>query len=169
MQSIKTILHATDFSKCSEPALDLACMIARDQNARLIVLHVVPPMGPVVAGGNLSAVRRAECCEQDLKSYREEMQNKLQHLRLPALQIRPECILKEGDAAKEIIRSAENCTCDLIVMGTHGQTGEFPRLMGSVAKEVTEKAPFSVLTVKMPRAQWRHSPPTDAEEACVVI
>jgi len=169
MNAVKTILHPTDFSKCSEQALELACIIARDQNARLIVLHVVPPVESVTVGGSFSAVRRAECCEQDLKVYREEMQKKLQHLRFPSLRIRPECILLEGDAAKEILRTAEDRTCEMIVMGTHGQTGEFPRVMGSVAQQVTQKAPCSVLTVKLSRAQWQPGRDTEAQEACVMI
>ena len=40
MLSIQTILHPTDFSECSTPAFHLACALARDYGARLVVLHV---------------------------------------------------------------------------------------------------------------------------------
>ena len=40
MFPIKTILHPTDFSKCSAHAFPFACALARDYGARLIVVHV---------------------------------------------------------------------------------------------------------------------------------
>src|SRR6516225_9277064 len=42
MLHIRSILHPTDFSVPSNSALTLACSLARDQGAHLIVLHVVP-------------------------------------------------------------------------------------------------------------------------------
>jgi nucleotide-binding universal stress UspA family protein len=41
MLPIKTILHPTDFAKRSELAFHLACALARDYGARLLVAHVV--------------------------------------------------------------------------------------------------------------------------------
>jgi len=41
MTPIKTILCPTDFSAPSERALQLACSLARDHGARLIILHVL--------------------------------------------------------------------------------------------------------------------------------
>ena len=41
MLPIHTILHPTDFSERSQYAFWLACSLARDYGARLIVLHVV--------------------------------------------------------------------------------------------------------------------------------
>jgi len=41
MIPIKTILHPTDFSKPSEYALKFACALARDYQARILLLHVV--------------------------------------------------------------------------------------------------------------------------------
>jgi nucleotide-binding universal stress UspA family protein len=47
MWPLKTILHPTDFSRCSQDAFRLACSLARDHGARLIVLHVVSLYDPV--------------------------------------------------------------------------------------------------------------------------
>lgn len=49
MMPIHAILHPTDFSKQSEFAFQLACSLARDYDADLLVLHVVTP--PVVMYG----------------------------------------------------------------------------------------------------------------------
>ena len=47
MLTVQTILHPTDFSERSQYALWLACALAQDYSARLIVLHVteVPTVG----------------------------------------------------------------------------------------------------------------------------
>jgi nucleotide-binding universal stress UspA family protein len=41
MLNIRTILHGTDFSSRADCALRLACSLAKDYRARLVVLHVV--------------------------------------------------------------------------------------------------------------------------------
>ena len=52
-----------------------------------------------------------------------------------------------GDAATEIVRHAQSSGCDLIVMGTHGQTAVANLVMGSVATKViaTSKVPVLLL------------------------
>src|SRR5439155_12344152 len=49
MLPIHTILHPTDFSERSGYALPLACALARDYRARLVMLHVA--MSPTIAYG----------------------------------------------------------------------------------------------------------------------
>jgi nucleotide-binding universal stress UspA family protein len=168
MGPLTTVLHPTDFAKHSECALELACALARDRNARLIVLYAVPGSSPATGGDDGSALRRAEGGEQDLKSYREEMRNKLEHLPLPGLRVRPERLLKEGEPVAVILAAAEETGCDLVVMGTHGREGE--KLMGSVAEEVMQKAPCPVVAVKVPLPKL---PPEDwlspSEEVGVIL
>jgi hypothetical protein len=43
MLPVTTILHPTDFSHHSEFAFRLACALARDHQARLVLLHVALP------------------------------------------------------------------------------------------------------------------------------
>jgi nucleotide-binding universal stress UspA family protein len=98
------------------------------------------------------------------------MRNKLEHLPLPGLRVRPELLLKEGDPAGAILTAAEDTCCDVIVMGTHGWKGEARKLMGSVAEEVMREARCPVVAVKVPPAE---RPPDDwlspAEEAGVIL
>ena len=142
MLSIETILHPTDFSERSGHALQLACSLARDHGARLIVLHVMPV--PLV---------------QEKRLYREEMASELNWLGASDAQVRVEHRLEEGDAATEILRVAQEMGCDLIVLGTHGRTGLGRLLMGSVAEQVLRTATCPVLTVRAP------FPPSEAEGA----
>jgi nucleotide-binding universal stress UspA family protein len=169
MNPIKTILHATDFSAHSQHALALACALARDQKARLIVLHAVPVPAVVTGGPDKLAIRRAERSEQDLKDYREEMRTKLRQLPLPGLPLAVERLLKEGDVPTVILRTAEETSSDLILLGTHGWTAEARRLLGSVAEEVSQKSRCPVVTVKVPLAQPQSAKQPEPEEAGVIL
>jgi universal stress protein A len=141
--SIRTILCATDLSDSSWRVLDLAAALARDQGARLVVLHVpVPP--PFVRPGELAKILRQP------GGYRRELEEQLHRFRPPGLGGRIDYRLEEGDPAVEILRAAEDAGCDLIVMGTHGRTGLDHLLMGSVAEKVVRRACCPVLTVRIP-------------------
>jgi nucleotide-binding universal stress UspA family protein len=143
MLPISTIIHPTDFSDRSEYAFRLACSLARDHGARLIVLHVVPtPQG--VGYNELPIVPPLS------PDYRQELEEKLHKFKTVDPKLRVECRLEEGFAADEILRIARDTKADLIVMGTHGRTGLARLLMGSVAEQVARKAACPVLTAKAP-------------------
>jgi nucleotide-binding universal stress UspA family protein len=148
MKPVRTILHPTDFSGPAAAALDLAAALARDQHARLVVLHVVPGEAHYTGAGDVSAIRRAECAEQDLKTYRDEMGERLRRLQ-PAGKISVEHMLTEGDAATEIVRVAEESAADLIVIGCRGKSAEAKRMMGSVTEAVQRRAPCPVVTARL--------------------
>jgi nucleotide-binding universal stress UspA family protein len=150
MKPIKTILHPTDFSEHSQYALELAIALARVHGAGLIVLHSVPGPAPVISGGRASELTRAEHGEEDLKSYRDEMLDKLHQVQSPDPKVEIEHVLTEGDVSKSILRTAEESACDLIVMGSHGKSFTRRVILGSVAANVTRKAPCPVVTVKLP-------------------
>ena len=47
------ILYATDYSKASARALDEAVALAKQNHAELLVLHVIDPVTPYVAGEDI--------------------------------------------------------------------------------------------------------------------
>jgi nucleotide-binding universal stress UspA family protein len=147
MLPIKVILHPTDFSPRSEPAFLLACSLARDAGARLIVLHVleVPLM---VTGG----VAMAPPLPPPLPSQedRRAALEQLHRVQPPDPAVAVEHRLEQGEPATAILQVAQEAGCDLIVLGTHGRTGLARLLMGSVAEKVARGATCPVLTVKTP-------------------
>ena len=56
--------------------------------------------------------------------------------------------LSYGDPAEEIVRRGEEMDADLIVMATHGEGGLRRLCLGSVAREVAERATAPVLLVR---------------------
>jgi nucleotide-binding universal stress UspA family protein len=154
MTSIRTILHPTDFSDRSAPAFALACSLARDHGARVIILHVIPP-----PGSHAEVIAR-----QEPNSYRAEASDRLYRVRAPDGTVDLDHRLSDGDPGAEILRVAEDEGCDLIVMGTHGRTG-LPRLLtGSVAEEVVRRAPCPMLTVKAPFPEPATAPTVQSNE-----
>jgi nucleotide-binding universal stress UspA family protein len=143
MLPIRTVLHPTDFSERSGYALQLACALARDYGARLVVLHVATPPNVVYSEGALPL-------DPDI-FYRQEKE-RIDRLVIPNAGVRAERRFEEGDPPAEILRVAGDVHADLIVMGTHGRTGLGRLLMGSVAEEIVRKASCPVLTVKTPFA-----------------
>ncbi len=143
MIPIRTILHPTDFSGHAEHAFQLACCLARDQGARVIVLHVgeQPPTPP---------------------GHREALEGQLRRVQAPDAKVRVEHRLEQGTPDGEILRVAQETNCDLIVMGTQGKMGigrtVLPgRWVGSVAGKVLHSATCPVLMVKTPEAEGQPS------------
>jgi universal stress protein A len=141
MISIKSILHPTDFSDASEHALRMAVGLARDYQARLILMHAVEP--PVYYGEIGVGFIPAD-------DDRESVQGRVDALAGTETRVTVESVVTEGIAAPEILRVARDRHCDLIVLGSHGRTGIGRVLMGSVAEDVARRSPCPVLIVRAP-------------------
>jgi nucleotide-binding universal stress UspA family protein len=140
MFSIQTILHPTDFSEASGYALSLACALASDYDAGLVIVHVVA--APVVLS------------EGVLYPHPEQGQaglgDKLDHLDVSDDRIGVVRRLGEGRPATEILRLARLCDADLIVMGSHRRQGLSRWFLGSVAEAVMRTATCPVLIATRP-------------------
>lgn len=144
MNAIRTILHPTDFSAASHYAMELACMLAREQKARLLLLHVVPRLQPKEGPPPLD-----DKYQYELRQYQEEMKARLRSLAMADSTIQIEHLQKEGEVADVIGRVAAEISCDLIVMGTHGRTGQQRLLMGGTSEMVLRDTTCPVVLVKL--------------------
>jgi universal stress protein A len=145
MFSPKIILHPTDFSDCSNYALQIASDLATKYKSRIIILHAVETLGP----GNVTFGEVESQLEPE--GYWDRLRNDL-HQVMPAVgsDVSVDYLLTEGDPASSIEQIAREQHCDLIVMGTHGHRGLERLLLGSVAEKVIRRATCAVLTVKLP-------------------
>jgi nucleotide-binding universal stress UspA family protein len=146
MLPIHKILHPTDFSDSAKPAFELACALARDYRATLVLVHVVPPTHVFAPDG--IAVPFPIQDEYDAQATLARM-----HPADPEVTV--EYHVRDGDPIAQILKIATDDAIDVIVMGTHGASGLTRLLVGSVAESVMRKAPCPVLTV---RGQFRLSP-----------
>jgi nucleotide-binding universal stress UspA family protein len=143
MLPIKTILHPTDFSTCSRDAFRLACSLARDHGARMVVLHVtsVPDLVYIGYGKPGAPVAASD--------YVAQQRRHLEELQTPDPAPRVERRLVEGDPIREILCVANETDANIIITGTHGQTGIRHLLLGNVAEQIIRQALCPVLTLKI--------------------
>jgi len=137
--NVSKILVPIDFSTLGQAALEMATSLARDQGAKLLIVHVEEP--PVAYGGGELYYGLEE-------PDREALQRMLSEVVPTDTTVNYEHRLIVGSPATAIVFLAEKENVDMIVMPTHGRTGLSRLLMGSVAEEVVRKAKCPVLTVK---------------------
>ncbi len=132
----RTVLCPVDFSPNTRLTVETAQRIVEQNEATIVLLHVVQS-GPV---------RGAE--ERLGQVAKEFLDDKI--LRRIEVAI--------GKPAVEILRVAERDSADLIVMATHGRTGVDHLILGSVAQHVVRESPVPVLTVRGGRGKHAHIP-----------
>ena len=140
MSRIRTILHPTDFADASLPAFRYACNLARDNGARLVVLHVFEPIPPLMVHGLILPT--------DTEHTRWTAREQLHNLRPADRAVDYDRLLRDGSPTETILDVAREVGAELIVMGTHGRSGLSRLLLGSVAENVLRGASCPVLFVK---------------------
>lgn len=147
MIKIEKILMPTDFSSSSENAMGYAVSFAKEYNAELIVLHVIhePHRLRRITMSTLPEEEIDKIIVDEIGIVKKAMK---QFVKDFVEELNVETLIKSGIPVIEIVESAEEEKVDLIVMGTHGQTGTRHALIGSVAERVVRNAHCPVFTVK---------------------
>jgi universal stress protein A len=144
---ISRILYATDYSKASARALDEAVNLAKQNNAELLVVHVIEPITPYVTGEDYGSaelyMRLEDTAKKDAQTSMKKLTDRLQKAKLKV-----KSLLLRGTAPDQIVKAARSKRADMIVIGTHGRTGLSKLFMGSVAGKVISMARCPVLTVR---------------------
>ena len=146
MARIRRIVHPTDFSPASTPALKKALELAKDNKATLSIIHVLPAL-PLVGDAYIAPTAYDEM----LRGHRAQAEKATDRLvkRARAAGVRATgTVLESGAVADQIARVAKRQGADLIVMGTHGHGILARALLGSVAQRVMNKAPCPVMTIR---------------------
>ena len=132
------ILVALDGSADSRTALRHAVTLARDQNATLTLLTVVPntaaPVGPGVAPPPETDESHNEIIREALREIPRDIgiTTRLEH----------------GEIALTILKVVAEDQYDLLVMGSHGHSRVHRALLGSVSHRVLHKAAVPVLMLR---------------------
>lgn len=136
------ILLPTDGSSGTVDALEHAITIADDQDARIHTLYVIDRRVYLAADEDVK--------DEIRRSFEEEGERALEDARVriedAGVEVKPE--RREGIPNKTITEYAETEGIDLVVMGTHGQTGpERVANLGSTTERVVKNADVPVLVV----------------------
>jgi len=152
---IERILCPVDFSEFSVAAYVHASSLAQQYEAKLFVQHVIEMWRHPSASFSATVDLYDQFARGLVAKGEEELQEFIKHH--AQNEIRPECLIHDGQAPDRILSFADEQTMDLIVMGTHGRRG-FDRLMlGSVTERVLRTAHCPVLAVHEPPRSYKAS------------
>ena len=170
---IKRILYATDLSENARYAMAYAVSLANTYCAQIVILHVIDEAPDYVDAGvegyigadeweaikkrNLDETRKTLTGKKrDNRMVREVLERFCQNLR-PGTNdheaAMDETVIKMGSPVAQILETAEEKNCDLIVMGTHGRGALMDAMMGSTTNRVTRRSRIPVLSVRLPEKE----------------
>jgi nucleotide-binding universal stress UspA family protein len=149
MPALRKILVGTDFSDQSDVALAQAAAIAQRDGRSLVLLYVagtythVPPV--VVLMDHVTDDVRDLIEKLDADAH-EKLEHRAEIIRQRGVET--ECRVEHGHADEEIAKVADELGCDLIVMGTHGESGLLRTLLGSTTAKVVRTTDTNVLVAR---------------------
>lgn len=141
------ILVPIDGSSTAARGLVEATRLAKDQGARLRIIHVVNELtmmasyeGTLYSGELIEALR---------ESGRTILAKAAAQLKVSGVQVETALVEAHGGHAGDVIvKDAEQWQADIIVLGTHGRRGLGRLVMGSDAEQVLRQAKVPVLLVR---------------------
>lgn len=169
--TVKKILYATDLSENARPALAYAVSLANAYGAQIVILHVIDETPEFVdnhvinyiGAEDWEAIKRRNVSEaRDIligkkrsgDIAREVLDRFCQNLRPGTADhetAMDETVIKSGNPVTQILQTAEEKTCDLIVMGTHGRGALMDTMLGSTTSRVIRRSPVPVVAVPITR------------------
>ncbi|OIQ87901.1 putative universal stress protein [mine drainage metagenome] len=156
------ILVAIDGSRVSDAALDHAVRLARDQHARLHVIHVVDIMGmPWADIANVSPMDMLRLYRQQGEAILGRAMALAKHAGLKATSTLLETEIVGTRVAEMLAHQAEAVSADLVVLGSHGHRGLSRLFLGSVAEGTARLCGSPVLIVHRVRLGANEPAPAD--------
>ena len=144
MIKVKKIIAPTDLSKLSRPAVRYALEMAVEQDAEVIVYHVISEDGDFF--GKDASLNPASAFVPSMKErlrefVRENFADMVGKVKITE-------VVEAGVPYNKIVQKAEEENADLIVMSTHGRTGFEQIMLGSVTAKVVARAPCPVVSIR---------------------
>lgn len=150
---IEKICVATDGSDLAVRAAQMAVLLARTGGGRMVAFSVAQPHFPATADG-----ARMSDAETELGRARAaarahvETVARIAHAGGVACDVATTLASVPGP---EIVRTATDHGCDLIVMGAHGPDEGLRKFAGSTAQYMLAWSPIPVLVYRDPREAWQ--------------
>jgi len=161
---INKILYATDLSKNSAYAFFYAVDMAKRHNARIVILHSIEPpqrmhfeegsflIDAVLEKGRKQKEKQEQ--EKDLEEIKKRIQefcNRTEtQIGSPCAELVYRILVPIGYPVEEILKAADEESCDAIVLGTHGKGFLRQTFLGSVAGSVLQRTRKPVFTIPLP-------------------
>jgi len=129
----KRILVPLDGSDNAEGVLSFVISEAQLHGSKVLLLRVIAPLRQSLMASPSALESAYNQIDLLANDYLETVSN-----RIMAEGIEVETLLRKGQPALQIIEIAKSSKCDLIVVGSHGETGAAQWRFGSVANKVVK-------------------------------
>ena len=139
---IHSVLIATDFSRCSNVAVNFGLELAHEYQAKAHVVFVLHSDEFLIAGPDAYLAAK-DAARRDLLELKAKLQQTHGYTEGEDYHL----FLMEGEVGQSILDCAREKNVDVVVVGTHGRGGLGKMLMGSVAERVFRQSPVPVMTV----------------------
>ena len=124
----KNILVPLDGSENAEKVLPFVKSQAQLQNAKVIVIRVIPPLRPAIMSIPTVVERVDENIMGIVNDYLDNIKKSLE-----AQGLEVDTVIEKGHPAERILQYIEKTECDLIIIGTQGYTHSLRWRTGSVS------------------------------------
>lgn len=144
----KRILVPVDGSDISNQALIVAIKLAKDQKAKLRIIHVIDEYFVDYAGIGIdheTIMNSIKIYGQELLKISEKLAKKSK-IKFESKML--ELTSFEGRIEAKIIDEVKAWSADLLVIGTHGRRGFSHLFLGSVAEKIVRISPVPVLLIR---------------------
>jgi nucleotide-binding universal stress UspA family protein len=140
--NMKKVLIALDYNPTAQKVAELGFAMAKAMDAEIVLLHVISDpvyyssanYSPIMGFNGFMNVDplQLDIVEVLKKASQHFLEKSKLHLGDKTIQT----LVKEGDCADSIIKTAEELHADIIVMGSHSQKWLENIIMGSVTEKV---------------------------------
>ena len=164
---IKTILYTTALGPHTRPVFRFAVSLAKQHDARIVLLHVVEPLSNSVRfllDNYLSPDKANELHHEATRGVLDKFHQRLDAFcaeelgsTLEQTMMIAEIRVISGIPHEVILHEADRCNADLIVMGTHTGSSLRTDFLGSTSRRLTLMSKRPVLIVPVadsPDIQW---------------
>jgi nucleotide-binding universal stress UspA family protein len=141
---MKKILVAIDFSEHTSLVISKAINIAQNSLSKLWLIHIAAPE-PDFVGYQTGPQTERDYMAQKFRDEHRQIQDWAEKLRQKGIEAVG--LLCQGPTVKTILREADKLAVDLIVIGSHGKSGLYKALVGSVSEGILKHAHCPVLVI----------------------
>ena len=138
----RRILVAYDGSEGARAALNKGIELARTLSAELTSISVEEHLPHYAA-----SVSEVKAAKEQIDEYFRSLTKQARDLAAMS-GVELDTVIRQGHEVETIVTTAREGRFDLLILGYHGHSGIFGRIMGSTAQSIARLAPCSVMLAK---------------------